>query len=264
MGPAAFESFQSTPAITGERARRSWPKSAQSRRFNPRPPLLASEPLGSGQTLCPTDVSIHARHYWRASQIYPAGQRRGGGVSIHARHYWRASHPDLGLCGWRQPVSIHARHYWRASLRGLNIFGHKVVFQSTPAITGERAAEHAHEQGPHLRFNPRPPLLASEPHAPLFDLASTHCFNPRPPLLASEPMYFSNTPSRTVVSIHARHYWRASQCHRIIRRYAGVVSIHARHYWRASLSSFADHPKRSGVSIHARHYWRASLLCYDD
>ena len=36
-------------------------------------------------------------------------------------------------------VSIHARHYWRASLVLLVRLDNHCAFQSTPAITGERA-----------------------------------------------------------------------------------------------------------------------------
>ena len=64
-----FDPFQSTPAITGGRdhPRAGFPASWAS--FNPRPPLLAGETKGTPMTQPSTDVSIHARHYWRARRF---------------------------------------------------------------------------------------------------------------------------------------------------------------------------------------------------
>ena len=227
--------FQSTPAITDERAclprvpatgsasfnprpplLASEPPGVQSARpapscFNPRPPLLASEP-GPGLPVQEADhVSIHARHYWRASLSACFLIETWLTVSIHARHYWRASHPALGGCCASEAVSIHARHYWRASRRkylcqagGRSVSIHArhywraspttgvrkgvdEVFQSTPAITGERAHGRQVLVCAARSFNPRPPLLASEPHRDRYARYCDDCFNPRPPLLASEP-----------------------------------------------------------------------------
>ena len=130
--------------------------------FNPRPPLLASEPTRRQRSYLRCGVSIHARHYWRASL--------SGAARLHQ------------LCG----VSIHARHYWRASRLVPSLLYKVAVFQSTPAITGERARRPSCE-----RCMPR-------------------CFNPRPPLLASEPSTTAPDGMVQQVSIHARHYWRAS------------------------------------------------------
>ena len=83
--------FQSTPAIAGERTHRLFPgRHFANERFNPRPPLLASGPGDGWVKIEIGDVSIHARHCWRAD---PFGC-----------HF---------LCDW-QLVSIHARHCWRA------------------------------------------------------------------------------------------------------------------------------------------------------
>ena len=108
--------FQSTPAITGERAYIQASITWVMCGFNPRPPLLASEPLISSLVAATTTVSIHARHYWRASPPDGWRHKRCDSVSIHARHYWRASHSSPGSgSGGAGGVSIHARHYWRAS-----------------------------------------------------------------------------------------------------------------------------------------------------
>jgi len=59
-------------------------------------------------------------------------------------------------------------------------------------------------------FNPRPPLLAGEPIAPLPLRPHPESFNPRPPLLAGEPHIQRINTCHTGVSIRARHCWRAS------------------------------------------------------
>ena len=164
------------------RVRRSY----QGYSFNPRPPLLAGETLAQGATAGGYAVSIHARHYWRAR---PARVRRAGRrltVSIHARHYWRARRQVVAAGDQVAKVSIHARHYWRARPPKISV--------NTPAT---------------IRFNPRPPLLAGETPACRPRWAERSSFNPRPPLLAGETAWvrFSTLPS--LVSIHARHYWRA-------------------------------------------------------
>ena len=57
-------------------------------------------------------------------------------------------------------------------------------------------------------FNPHPPLLAGETHAPeRFDLID-------------------------FVSIHTRHYWRVKQGMQALGDEWLRVSIHTRHYWR--------------------------------
>ena len=159
----AVGGFQSTLAITGERARSKTGPRLTASCFNPRSPLLASEP----KMLCL--------------------DQRG------------------------QDVSIHARHYWRASRTGSCYTGRIAWFQSSLAITGERAC-------------------TARPRAAAYSL----------------------------VSIHARHYWRASQGG--LTRWADLetVSIHARHYWRASHRLRRPGALQTRVSIHARHYWRAS------
>ena len=130
--------FQSAPAIAGGRIWRLPVNSGSIQRFNPRPPLLAGEssigtlaqlnvvgfnprpPLLAGESVQrvalsgPQNVSIRARHCWRANpgpdgsvstkqrfQSAPAiagGRivveqvfRKYNGVSIRARHCWRAN-----------------------------------------------------------------------------------------------------------------------------------------------------------------------------
>ena len=210
----------------------------------------------------------------------PTGCR--GPVSIRARHYWRAM--PQHACGLVQPglVSIRARHYWRAML----------VQDSGPIFV--------------TSFNPRPPLLAGDARHEA-NLRTPHrSFNPRPPLLAGDALSFCTPHKEIVVSIRARHYWRAmplavvaaagyaflfqsapaitgGRCVLIatpvmrcslfqsapaitggrcdscgmLEAYAEVVSIRARHYWRAMRNKKQSIEVRVSVSIRARHYWRA-------
>jgi len=60
-------------------------------------------------------------------------------------------------------------------------------------------------------FNPRPPLLAGDARlsAPL--RLTNLCFNPRPPLLAGDAAVIRSFCWFDVVSIRARHCWRAMQ-----------------------------------------------------
>ena len=106
--------------------------------FNPRPPLLAGEWPADMSPDLDWEVSIHARHCWRANDLQQCDLAAVHLVSIHARHCWRANEgcarcaavtarfnprPPLlaGECvgapkpGAGKDVSIHARHCWRAN-----------------------------------------------------------------------------------------------------------------------------------------------------
>ena len=153
-------------------------------------------------------------------------------------------------------VSIHARHCWRARHRCHRRAARNKPFQSTPAIAGGRDGSGAYVRGRLGGFNPRPPLLVGETAEPDevprgYWFQSTpaiaggrddqrkrgarhfQSFNPRPPLLAGETRQAPYREGLKMVSIHARHCWRARP-HRS-RRTGGDyrVSIHARHCWRA-------------------------------
>ena len=61
-----------------------------------------------------------------------------------------------------------------------------------------------------------------------------------------------------MVSIRARHCWRANRAVvGVLARWRGV-SIRARHCWRANLAHGARSHGRARVSIRARHCWRAN------
>ena len=207
---ARNKKFQSTPAIAGER---DWAAKAHvllDRRFNPRPPLLASETRFPSDWGADLQVSIHARHCWRARRSAGCSLGPRAVVSIHARHCWRARPFGAKAPAAVQPVSIHARHCWRARRAFTkSMITALQLFQSTPAIAGERDINHLINPASAQCFNPRPPLLASETITPPVWWRRNTSFNPRPPLLASETPRCPCWHRCHCVSIHARHCWRA-------------------------------------------------------
>ena len=203
-------------------------------------------------------------------------------VSIRARHCWRAMHQACAAGGARHAVSIRARHCWRAmpgySLQDVTA---TIEFQSAPAIAGGRCAGRALQGDAQTCFNPRPPLLAGDaaavsvasstksPFQSAPAIAGGRCrgagglelayagFNPRPPLLAGDAPLHRPAHARVQVSIRARHCWRAM--HVGAHHFAAIlgVSIRARHCWRAMRVAAGDHDRLRLVSIRARHCWRA-------
>ena len=91
------------------------------------------------------------------------------------------------------------------------------------------------------------------------DIALTYgdCFNPRPPLLAGDAVHQFWDERRRVVSIRARHCWRAMLVRVAEGAGATPVSIRARHCWRAMPRRRPHRHARPAVSIRARHCWRA-------
>ena len=132
------------------------------------------------------------------------------------------------------------------------------TFQSTPAITGERAHPRRFTRTQSKTFQSTPAITGERAMPDWVFILTVTCFNPRPPLLASEPPGQLQAGLSYAVSIHARHYWRASPTLLQTNNHKSLVSIHARHYWRASPAPQADADAARRVSIHASHYWRAS------
>ena len=155
------------------------------------------------------------------------------------------------------------------------------TFQSAPAIAGGRCDGCPGSPTRDHCFNPRPPLLAGDAGAwPRRPAAPAESFNPRPPLLAGDAVHVPAARHARVVSIRARHCWRAMHMGEIMAQLPHRVSIRARHCWRAmpcpcsisiSRSRFQSAPaiaggrcrlphpapRRQDVSIRARHCWRA-------
>ncbi|OLP07166.1 hypothetical protein BLL52_1453 [Rhodoferax antarcticus ANT.BR] len=143
-------------------------------------------PWQCGQTWCfnPRPPLLAGELYWRCywsrrrTGFNPRPPLLAGELLRQPGGYWVFS------------VSIRARHCWRANSRG--------------------AARPGHCSG---GFNPRPPLLAGELKAPCAATVSAGCFNPRPPLLAGELRYGGGRRAGKLVSIRARHCWRANYPH---------------------------------------------------
>ena len=155
--------FQSTPAITGERAPQSAGPMTLRQLFQSTPAITGERAQGTLLVVPPSlefqstpAITGERAHRCRTRHCHQV-------VSIHARHYWRASLAWGRASAIRPDVSIHARHYWRASPDVIQAYGNPVLFQSTPAITGERAFRLWLQEQQDGCFNPRPPLLASEP-----------------------------------------------------------------------------------------------------
>ena len=183
----------------------------------------------------------------------------------------------------RVAVSTRARHCWRAN--------------------------HAAQDGRYCTarsFNPRPPLLAGE-STPLPDtnwlstrfqsapaiaggriiqsmesLTGTRLFQSAPAIAGGRIEAGKRLAAIRIVSIRARHCWRANPPCAMAARSAIAVSIRARHCWRANqkivflrrpVKWFQSAPAIAGgrikamagayvgplmVSIRARHCWRAN------
>ena len=201
-------------------------------------------------------VSIRARHCWRAMrpkspratslptfQSAPAiagGRcpgnrgRRGSPGRFNPRPPLLAG--DASQRRVRQAarfVSIRARHCWRAMRCYKALPQCCLMFQSAPAIAGGRCPRWA------------PPS------------ASSPSFNPRPPLLAGDAMCAAIMARNPLVSIRARHCWRAMRAGVVLGQQAVEVSIRARHCWRAMPARPPAARRWRPVSIRARHCWRA-------
>ncbi len=132
------------------------------------------------------------------------------------------------------------------------------MFQSTPAIAGGRTYHSRMDSRAGAGFNPRPPLLAGEPR-----------------------QQRQGRGPRIVVSIHARHCWRANRCStsttpsktqfQSTPAIAGGRTVGSKTS-RQRFTRFNPRPpllagepfqspacyRRRRVSIHARHCWRAN------
>ena len=131
-------------------------------------------------------------------------------VSIRARHCWRANRGlALRLFGARD-VSIRARHCWRANLPDwLAVYWDK-EFQSAPAIAGGRIPTTAVPRLRIVGFQSAPAIAGGRIRSPDDERSQPAGFNPRPPLLAGESIHANDDRGLCVVSIRARHCWRAN------------------------------------------------------
>ena len=179
-------------------------------------------------------VSIRARHRWRAIPP-PAHTSRRGWRGFNPRPPSMAGDPCLvmmlliGTLMFQSAPAIDGgrSERERAAADGTD------AFQSAPAIDGGRSGGAPTSTVRTTCFNPRPPSMAGDPtfrlpllSPPLFQSAPAidggrsrcsaartrrpACFNPRPPSMAGDPaLQRGHQRRREVVSIRARHRWRA-------------------------------------------------------
>ena len=155
--------FQSTPAIAGGRIGRQSFISRSMVSFNPRPPLLAGESPSSSAS--PSSQSgFNPRPPLLAGESLLDGLHAAVEieVSIHARHCWRAnlaSHQDFGKIMVFQSTPAIAGG--RIGISVINNAPDVGFNPRPPLLAGESRHACAGSSAP-LRFNPRPPLLAGE------------------------------------------------------------------------------------------------------
>ena len=293
-GDAGRPRQRTPPRHVSIRARHCWramPTQAfyksQPHRFNPRPPLLAGDAATRSQAAYPQPVSIRARHCWRAMRQRSHCLAPPINVSIRARHCWRAMlfQRDASpcACSFQSAPAIAGG---RCDHRPPAVDNPDCFNPRPPLLAGDaRASWRARPW--RRRFNPRPPLLAGDANvlaaadrghtefqsAPAIAggrCSRTPCvtpgaarFNPRPPLLAGDALPGRRRSAAALVSIRARHCWRAmphphdqarvlhqrfnprppllagDACYLPLLRRWRHVSIRARHCWRAMLAACA-------------------------
>ncbi len=211
--------------------------------FNPRPPLLAGDAGLQLVVSQPFGVSIRARHCWRAMRVEHHGVAQDVDVSIRARHCWRAMRASCLVQRFQTFVSIRARHCWRAMRNRRQCRARSRQFQSAPAIAGGRCLTPAVAHSIILMFQSAPAIAGGRCRLDLLCAIVQSGFNPRPPLLAGDALDVTDLDSTAMVSIRARHCWRAMHCRCGRHHEHRPVSIRARHCWRAMPPAF-DWPNR--------------------
>ena len=111
--------------------------------------------------------------------------------------------------------------------------GRAALFQSAPAIAGGRCASRTDRACPSASFQSAPAIAGGRCVAHGAQVAFQLGFNPRPPLLAGDALRRNIMTYQAIVSIRARHCWRAMPCRMRHTPPLSAVSIRARHCWRA-------------------------------
>jgi len=131
-------------------------------------------------------------------------------------------------------------------------------FQSAPAIDGGRSDDAAPSVYADNWFQSAPAIDGGRSGigSSALDFMMGR-FNPRPPSMAGDPATGSVGDGAGVVSIRARHRWRAIPALQPMPLRVTAVSIRARHRWRAIHQHIDRRVNFEVVSIRARHRWRA-------
>ena len=200
------------------RARHRWraipPPAHTSRRgwrgFNPRPPSMAGDP-------CLVMMLLIGTLMFQSAPAIDGGRSERERAAADGTDAFQSA---PAIDGGRSGCALSAS-------------GGRGAFQSAPAIDGGRSGGAPTSTVRTTCFNPRPPSMAGDPtfrlpllSPPLFQSAPAidggrsrcsaartrrpACFNPRPPSMAGDPaLQRGHQRGREVVSIRARHRWRA-------------------------------------------------------
>ena len=195
--------------MAGGRCREGGPNNKTRRRFNPRPPLLAGD-ARTGLWRSRARACFNPRPPLLAGDAVDAARRRAGSACFNPRppllagDAWRA---DIS----REPtaVSIRARHCWRAMPSPTGATAMIARFQSAPAIAGGRCPLLALACLLAGVFQSAPAIAGGGCSRPTRATRSTFPFNPPPPLPAGGAPGARGDHGLGLVSIRARHCWRA-------------------------------------------------------
>ena len=250
--------FQSAPAIAGGRCATNRTFLSATCSFNPRPPLLAGDATPADIEAEITGVSIRARHCWRAM---PDSRFESSPISrFNPRPPLLAGDaPSQGAVELVEPVSIRARHCWRAMPASSRQIVSSCKFQSAPAIAGGRCRQAICPLRRPLRFNPRPPLLAGDarrlgrpPHQQLVSIRARHCWRAmhRQTKTSHLPQGFQSAPAIAggrCCSARRQRCWKCCFNPRPPLLAGDACPLRGR-------------CRSKAVSIRARHCWRAMRL----
>ncbi len=181
--------FQSTPAIAGGRTDQLAIHNVTPIGFNPRPPLLAGEPVL---------VPLLAIARWFQSTPAIAGGRTHVAIVFPAEFNMFQSTPAIAGGRTSQSTSRAAIASKRFNPRPPLLAGEPrrlphtqaqtILFQSTPAIAGGRTLYACVPSQALTAFQSTPAIAGGRTIPTLIDWPDSGCFNPRPPLLAGEPL----------------------------------------------------------------------------
>jgi len=147
---------------------------------------MAGDPLACAALAAGLDVSIRARHRWRAIPA-PAGRRQRCRQRFNPRPPSMAGDP---------------------SGNRLIIFS-MAAFQSAPAIDGGRSQPRLARLYRLHQFQSAPAIDGGRSGCQTSHRPGISSFNPRPPSMAGDPLHARHHCHAGWVSIRARHRWRA-------------------------------------------------------
>ena len=197
------------PLLAGESLRKADP-SVAAVSFNPRPPLLAGESRGErGLMRDSVFQSAPAIAGGRIAALDCINQPMAD-VSIRARHCWRANPGDAqsgaaGISGFNPRPPLLAGESQR---RGHE--GHLVAFQSAPAIAGGRIALREYARTVSPKFQSAPAIAGGRISTAVACMSVALMFQSAPAIAGGRIYGVGVVRNGAPVSIRARHCWRAN------------------------------------------------------